>query len=707
MRNRLGGGAGGAGLGAAGVLAALAVAVAAGAGAAGCKHGDEAVCGDGVITAPEGCDDANTAAGDGCAAACAVETGWVCGGQPSVCTTTTGATCGDGVVDASEGCDDGDKTAGDGCDDTCAVEAGFTCAGEPSVCTATTGPVCGDGAVDAAEGCDDGNTAAGDGCDGGCGIEPGFTCAGEPSVCTATTGAVCGDGVVDAGEGCDDAGTVTGDGCDAACAVEAGFACVGEPSVCTATAGPVCGDGVVDASEGCDDGGTATGDGCDAVCAVEAGFTCTGSPSVCTPIGPACGDGSVDPSEGCDDGGTATGDGCDAVCAVEAGFTCTGSPSVCTPIAAVCGDGFVTAPEQCDDANLSNGDGCSDVCLFEATCGNGAVEPGETCDDGNTTPADGCDALCQLEPATTCGDAVDLNDPANVTVSGNVTIYDGTTSGATLVDFGTRSCAIGAETGVATVIHRYTMQGVGVLHIETIDVGGPLGDTILYSYLDCLDPSASDDCDDDGGPGTYSTIATGILPAGTAVYIVLTGFTTGDVGPYELRVAEAAPAPASGTCAAPIVAGAGDYAGETLASDADNDNTSGACGGAGTGVPDAVYEVTLAGLSDIFARVDTQDGGFDPVVYVTDSPCGTGGEEACQDNFGGGASESTTAVDLPAGTYYVFVDGFVAGDVGAYALEIAVTTIIPAGMSCDPNDPTTRCETGFACAGPAGAATCL
>lgn len=44
-----------------------------------------AVCGDGVIEAPEGCDDGNSAARDGCGSTCQVEANWVCSGQPSVC----------------------------------------------------------------------------------------------------------------------------------------------------------------------------------------------------------------------------------------------------------------------------------------------------------------------------------------------------------------------------------------------------------------------------------------------------------------------------------------------------------------------------------------------------------------------------------------------------------------------------------------------
>lgn len=43
--------------------------------------------------------------------------------------------CGDGIISNGEECDDGNKDLGDGCDVTCHVEFGYGCSGEPSVCT--------------------------------------------------------------------------------------------------------------------------------------------------------------------------------------------------------------------------------------------------------------------------------------------------------------------------------------------------------------------------------------------------------------------------------------------------------------------------------------------------------------------------------------------------------------------------------------------
>ena len=63
-----------------------------------------AVCGDGVVQAPELCDDGNLVDGDGCDSNC----------------TPTG--CGNGVVTAGEQCDDGNLVSGDCCSATCVNE---------------------------------------------------------------------------------------------------------------------------------------------------------------------------------------------------------------------------------------------------------------------------------------------------------------------------------------------------------------------------------------------------------------------------------------------------------------------------------------------------------------------------------------------------------------------------------------------------------
>lgn len=100
-----------------------------------------ATCGDGVVALSERCDDGGRVSGDGCSAACQVESGWECAGTPSACD----GVCGDGVLRGTEVCDDGvNDGAYGGCMPGCAAFA----------------PRCGDGARQTAEGelCDGADT---------------------------------------------------------------------------------------------------------------------------------------------------------------------------------------------------------------------------------------------------------------------------------------------------------------------------------------------------------------------------------------------------------------------------------------------------------------------------------------------------------------------------------------------------------------------
>jgi fibro-slime domain-containing protein len=137
----------------------------AGAGAGGeTQSAAVGVCGDGVVTDDEACDDGGAVAGDGCSGNCRLEIGFGCDGQPSVCEPTV---CGNGVQEGAETCDDGNEIPFDGC--------GVTCQREPRCSRDGCSSVCGDGLVIDEE-CDDGNARDGDGCSASCRTEPGFSC---------------------------------------------------------------------------------------------------------------------------------------------------------------------------------------------------------------------------------------------------------------------------------------------------------------------------------------------------------------------------------------------------------------------------------------------------------------------------------------------------------------------------------------------------
>jgi fibro-slime domain-containing protein len=142
----------------------------------------ESVCGDGIITPDETCDD-----------------GPENGSGYGVCSTTCtpGPRCGDGVVEAGiEQCDNGSNRDG-------YLVSEAACA--PGCLTPSR---CGDGVIDGSFGeqCDDG---VNDGAYGGC-------------AATCVLGPRCGDGDVNGDEECDDGNRTNGDGCGVSCRIERG-----------------------------------------------------------------------------------------------------------------------------------------------------------------------------------------------------------------------------------------------------------------------------------------------------------------------------------------------------------------------------------------------------------------------------------------------------------------------------------------------------
>ncbi len=179
-----------------------------------------AVCGDGVVSGGEQCDE-GAANSDSVPDACR-----------SDCRE---AYCGDGVTDTGEACDDGNNSSGDGCSADCLSDES-----------------CGNGIVDSGEECDD----ASDNAD-----VPDATCR------TDCTNPRCGDAIVDGDEECDE-GPANSNLIPNACRMDCRL--------------PWCGDNVLDLGEECDHGNTDNGDGCSDQCDVEPHWSCDGlSPSSC------------------------------------------------------------------------------------------------------------------------------------------------------------------------------------------------------------------------------------------------------------------------------------------------------------------------------------------------------------------------------------------------------------------------------------------
>ncbi|MBX7101437.1 MAG: hypothetical protein K1X89_27225 [Myxococcaceae bacterium] len=137
-------------------------------------------------------------------------------------------------------------------------------------------------------------------------------------------------------------------------------------------------------------------------------------------------------------------------------------------------------------------------------------------------------------------------------------------------------------------------------------------------------------------------------------------------GPFTFSASVEALVPGD-TCLLPLALGLVDggvmLQGSTSAL---NPGLEGSCGGAGA--RDAIYRFETQQVQDLTVNV-TASGAFQPVVYLRQGDCEAGAERACVPSTAGTASLSVPA--LPAGTYFLGVDGF-AKTAGDYTLSLSL-----------------------------------
>ena len=594
-------------------------------------------CGDGITDPGEECDDGNAVDTDDCTNACRLPV------------------CGDGIVwDGHEECDDGtgnSDTLPDACRTSCRSAS------------------CGDGVQDTPEGCDDGNTAAGDGC--------GPTCVPE----------TCGDGIVQPPEQCDD-GTGNSDTLPDACRTNCRSA--------------YCSDGVRDTGEECDDGNLADGDGCSNSCTLE-----------------ACGNGRVDGGEECDDGNAVDTDDCTNACR-----------------RAVCGDGIVwagheqcdgEAPRSCTTTCSTSGTQACTACTWEAVC----TPPAETCnaaDDDCDTVADNgfacvqgaavsctttcgstgtgiCTATCELPtgtactpPAETCNGTDDdcdtVTDEGYDCVRGSTvacTTTCGSTGSGTCSDTCTvptgSACTPPAETCNAADDDCDTVADDGFACVRgaavsctttcgTTGTGTCTATCELPTGAACTPPAETcngtdDDCDtvrDDG----FACVLGATQPCTVGA---CTGTQTCLAPSCSWGTCSFGAAPLNDTCAGsiPDISGGGVFTGSTCAAAGDYTYS---CGSTIGGSPDVVFQLTLPGTRDVI--LDTVGSTFDAMLFIRSAGACPGTTLArCDDNTAGSGQARIQWTSMPAGTYWVILDGAGAGNRGDYVLNVVVSTPPP------------------------------
>lgn len=309
--------------------------------------------------------------------------------------------------------------------------------------------------------------------------------------------------------------------------------------------------------------------------------------------------------------------------------------------------------------------------------------------------ADGTAGAFQLE--VTAVPAVD-NDLCTgiqaLTFSGNTATATGDTTYATngnVPGDQTPSCSDSARGTGKDVVYSFTLAQPQDVTVSVTPTGvNPTFQPVVSVRTACADATrtAEKGCVSPLAP-TTGTLTLVNQPAGT--YVVWVDGALDTAGPFQLEVvlAPPTPPPANDSCAAPqalaFSSGVASVTGSTRQAANDNNafDVSPTCSATArqTG-RDVVYSMTLAQPQDVTLTVTPLAGStLNPVLYVRQASCTSqlfGDELVCLQKVG---PVSATLTALPAGTYWVWVDG-AGGTSGDFSLTATLAPPTPA----PPND---------------------
>jgi hypothetical protein len=342
----------------------------------------------------------------------------------------------------------------------------------------------------------------------------------------------------------------------------------------------------------------------------------------------------------------------------------------------------VTAHETCDDGNVCTLDRCletSRMCehlprdLDEDGDPDFNCAGGTDCDDRDPTVSGHAPELCADTIDNDCDDMIDeatcgraehdaCDDPLLITTSG---ITELMVASAT-ADY-TSSCG---STRPDIVLSMTLTEA----HDVTITGESPFDTVTLFLRSDCTAAASEIDCDSNY-PGTLRRRA---MPAGTYFVIVQSG---GNVT-LDVELTDPTTPPTNETCAAPILIPptGGHYTGNFVDT---TDDVSISCNFGSAA--DLVYQIDLPTESDLTVTLSSPMSRY--MYWSLRSACTTTSSELrCE----GGAPADGTLHQLPAGTYFIVIEGPSSEEVD-YSLTVGVSASSPAvhGDTCTDPIPLT------------------
>ena len=390
--------------------------------------------------------------------------------------------------------------------------------------------------------------------------------------------------------------------------------------------------------------------------------------------------------EECDDGVFCTRDLCDptggycrnpvdtAIC--DDGVFCNGVEQ-CDPIRG-CVPG---PPEACNDSDVCTIDSCDEeekICRHAARdfdgdgevdwhCEDGSGELGTDCDDRDPTRGSTLAEICMDTVDNDCKGTVDeeecgrpmhdtCDDPLDVS-AGGVFIVDNTGAAP---DY---SMTCGSSS------YRDVVLELTLTEAKDVDITADgEGVTAVGLRTTCDDRDTEFDCES-GFPGRVRVRA---LEAGT-YFVLVSDSSVGEIV-IDVELTDPTEPPTNETCTSPIdVSAGGSFTGSTVDVVDDVDT---ACGFGSA--PDLVYSFTTTEEQNV--RIGLLSTSGDTMNFSVRSTCD---DDTTQLRCARGNPAGTTLHELPAGTYYIVVEGPSFREVDFQLdVDFLASSPAPAGDSC-------------------------
>jgi hypothetical protein len=233
------------------------------------------------------------------------------------------------------------------------------------------------------------------------------------------------------------------------------------------------------------------------------------------------------------------------------------------------------------------------------------------------------------------------------------------------------------------LIFQVTLTQPKGLIVTATDTSSKPQDSVLSLISSPCPGLAQAACSDEQDDTAPEVLRVDRVPAGTW-YVLLENWADDNLGDgtfdVQFELVDAAPGPANDFCSAAqaltFTNGAAMVTGTTTGAFNDTAGQPLTCSSASATHPDVFYSFVLTQPQDVTVVVDgPATSNLSPAIAITTS-CGVGGmgvERGCDTGLGG----RVTGRSLPAGTYYIVVDGD-GVDTGDFTLDVTLTPPTPA-----------------------------